>query len=248
MMKRQTIVRLVTDGLMTGCLLLSMANRLTGNAVHEVVGVLIFAFFILHQVLNRRWYTALFKGRYNGRRTVNTLVIVLLISAFVLLTGSSVMISRTLFTFFDVDGGLTLRQIHTTTAYWFLVLSAVHLGIHFPRLVKMTATVIPVFRTIKLHAYLKRMLALVIVITGIHGAFDRNLGAKLFMTYAFDFWDFDQSVAGFFIRNLSIMGLYAVAAHYALLVFCYLKKENLRILSKQSHESCFDDSKTRKQQ
>ena len=206
----------MTDGLMSGCILLSMANRLMGNSVHEAVGIVILAFFILHQTLNWRWYKVLFKGRYDIRRTVNTLVNALLLSAFVLLIGSSVMISRTLFSSLDIDGSLTLRQIHTTTAYWFLVLSAVHLGIHVPRLVRMAVNVIPVLRNIRLHTNLKRLTALVIVVAGIHASFDRNLGSKLFMTYAFDFWDFDQSVAGFFVRNLSIIGLYAVVTHYAL--------------------------------
>ena len=60
-------------------------------------------------------------------------------------------------------------------------------------------------------------MALVIVGAGIHDSFDSNLGAKLFMAYAFDFWDFDQSVFGFFIRNLVIIVLYAVVTHCALM-------------------------------
>ncbi len=177
--------------------------------------------FILHQVLNWRWYPALVKGRYDTRRTVNTVVNGLLLASFVVLIGSSAMISRTLFSFLGIKGSLTLRQIHTTTAYWFLILTAVHLGIHWIRFVRMVTTVIPMFQKVKPHRYLKWLMALMIVMAGIYASFDRNLGSKLFMTYAFDFWDFDQSVFGFFIRNFSIIGLYAVVTHSALALFHY---------------------------
>lgn len=220
-MNRKTILRLITNGLMTGTILLSIASTLTGNAVHEIIGVLMIVLFILHQVLNWRWYPALVKGRYDTRRTVNTVINGLLLAAFALLIGSSVMISRTLFFFLAIDGSLTLRQAHTTTAHWLLVLTAVHLGIHWTRLVKMAATVIPILPKIKIHTNLKWLIAIVIMTTGIYSSIDRNLGGKLFMTYAFDFWDFDQSVFGFFIRNISIIGFYAVVTHFVLtLILC----------------------------
>jgi hypothetical protein len=39
---------------------------------------------------------------------------------------------------------LTLRQVHTTSAYWFFVLSAVHLGIFWKRLAVMVTKIVPI--------------------------------------------------------------------------------------------------------
>lgn len=220
-MKRKTIMRLLTDGLMAGFLLVSMANRLTENPVHEVVGFMMLVFFVMHQVLNWRWYQAIFKGRYNMRRTVNSLVNAMLVMVFVLLSGTSVMISQTAFSFLGTHGSLNLRQLHITSAYWFMILSGVHLGIQFQRLVRMAGKVSPIFQRIRLHKHLRLLIGILIVSAGIYASFDRNLGAKLFMTYAFDFWDFDQSIIGFFMLNLSIMGLYAVIAHSAMKFLTY---------------------------
>lgn len=218
-MKRKTILRLITDVLMSGLILFSMANRLTENAVHEIIGVLMFVFFVQHQVLNWRWYRYLVKGRYDLRRAVNALVNGLLLLAFVVLIGSSVMISRTLFSFPGTDSSLTLRQVHTTMAYWFLVLSAIHLGIQWPRLVRMLKTVFPRSAGINVYRSLRWVLAALIVGVGIYASFERDVGSKLFMAYAFDFWDFERSVTEFFIFNLAIIGQYAVIAHTAM-KFC----------------------------
>lgn len=238
-MKGKTILRLITDGLMSGAVLLSIANTLTGNAVHETIGLLMSVLFLLHQFLNRRWYRTLFMGRYDTLCTVNTVVNGLLLIAFAVLVGSSVMISRTLFPLLDIDGSLILRQLHTTTAYWFLILMAVHFGIHWPRFVKRVRKVLPVFKKIRVHTNLKWLVAIVIMTTGIYSSFDRNLGGKLFMTYAFDFWDFDQSVSGFFIHNLCIIGLYAVITHLLLTCLPPVKSKNDHLNNKSARKPIY---------
>ena len=64
----RTKIRLMIDISMTVLLPFLMAYSLIGEAFHEVVGTAIFVLFIVHHLLNRRWYGALFKGKYNARR------------------------------------------------------------------------------------------------------------------------------------------------------------------------------------
>ena len=61
----RTKIRLMIDISMTVLLPFLMAYSLIGEAFHEVVGTAIFVLFIVHHLLNRRWYGALFKGKYN---------------------------------------------------------------------------------------------------------------------------------------------------------------------------------------
>ena len=70
-MKRNTIKRVV-DATMVAVLLCLMAYQVTGEAAHEWCGIAMTALVIAHQVLNRRWYDALFKGKYNAYRTAAT--------------------------------------------------------------------------------------------------------------------------------------------------------------------------------
>ena len=55
------IIKRIVDAAMTVLLLLLMACQVTGEALHEWIGVGMTALVILHQILNRKWYGALFK-------------------------------------------------------------------------------------------------------------------------------------------------------------------------------------------
>ncbi|MDR1073334.1 MAG: DUF4405 domain-containing protein [Treponema sp.] len=73
----------------------------------------------------------IFRGAYNLRRNVMTAVTVslALVMATLLITG--LLHSRTALAFLHSPGDMTIRQIHTTAAYWTLILIDVHLGLHW---------------------------------------------------------------------------------------------------------------------
>ena len=58
-------VKRIVDAAMTILLLLLMAYQVTGEAAHEWIGMAMTVLVIIHQILNRRWYAALFRGKYN---------------------------------------------------------------------------------------------------------------------------------------------------------------------------------------
>lgn len=62
-MKTKMKLKLATDLLMTAALLLLMAYELIGQAVHEWIGIGIFALFVLHHILNSNWSKNILKGR-----------------------------------------------------------------------------------------------------------------------------------------------------------------------------------------
>ena len=57
----QKRIRLIIDIGMTLLLPLLMAYSLIGELCHEIVGTLIFLLFIIHHVMNRKWFGSLFK-------------------------------------------------------------------------------------------------------------------------------------------------------------------------------------------
>ena len=63
-------IKLAVDAAMTVALLLLMAYGLVGEAAHEWIGMGMFALFVAHHVLNRRWIQAVPRGRYTPLRIV----------------------------------------------------------------------------------------------------------------------------------------------------------------------------------
>ena len=57
------MIRRIVDISMTVCLLFLMAYQVTGEVLHEWIGIGMTALVIVHQILNRKWYSAVFKGK-----------------------------------------------------------------------------------------------------------------------------------------------------------------------------------------
>ena len=60
--KKRMMVRRIVDICMTILLLCLMAYQVTGEEAHEWIGMVMTALVVVHQILNRRWYGAIFKG------------------------------------------------------------------------------------------------------------------------------------------------------------------------------------------
>lgn len=75
--KTNRIKKRIVDAVMTILLLFLMAYQVTGEMAHEWIGMGMTVLVIIHQILNRKWYGALLKGKYNPYRTVSTILNIL---------------------------------------------------------------------------------------------------------------------------------------------------------------------------
>jgi hypothetical protein len=64
--KKNNRIRPAVDISMTALLLCLMAYQITGEALHEWFGILMTVILIVHNILNRKWYSSLFKGKSTG--------------------------------------------------------------------------------------------------------------------------------------------------------------------------------------
>lgn len=127
----QKILRMTTDIGMSTLFLLCLTEPLSGVLAHEVLGLVLFALFGMHNWLNRGWYQSLLRGRYNGRRMVVLVINLLLLADMVGLGVSGILLSREVFAFLGLPGSWAARQWHACLAWWGLLLVAVHAGLHF---------------------------------------------------------------------------------------------------------------------
>ena len=80
-MRPSVIFKRSIDIVMYVLFLLLMGQCVLRGAAHEWLGIAVGVLFVLHNVLNYRWYKALFKGKYTALRAVQTAVNFLLMLA-----------------------------------------------------------------------------------------------------------------------------------------------------------------------
>ncbi|MBR6424849.1 MAG: hypothetical protein IKS29_02750 [Oscillospiraceae bacterium] len=203
-------LRRITDACMCVLLLLLMAYQVTGEALHEWIGMGMTVLVLLHQILNRKWYAALFKGRYNPYRILTTLVNGLLLAAFVLtaLCGMSMSAHAVRFLYGMIPISLA-RRLHLALSRWSFVLMGLHLGLHLPAM-------LPRLRGGKKHV----LDAVFCCLAGI-GCFlflRSGMGADLLFRTAFAFLDYSAPGALVLLQNLLMLLFWAFSGMQAALL------------------------------
>ncbi|WP_233426204.1 DUF4405 domain-containing protein [Paenibacillus massiliensis] len=212
------LVRLSIDLVMTILMVVEMAYHFTGNMFHEIFGVSIFILFIIHNILNRKWYQSIFKGKMNIRRVLTITINLLLLVTMAVLIISAIPISRTVFAFIPIENGIIVRQIHTLAAYWGLILIALHIGMHWIMIIGAARKLTGITDKNKIRTIALRVFAVLIVVYGVQASLDRNVGPKLILYYTFDNWEQNSNQSGMkvLLDHLMIMGIYIAGTHYAL--------------------------------
>ncbi|MDQ0859651.1 DUF4405 domain-containing protein [Bacillus sp. V2I10] len=215
-MNLKMLFKLGNDLVMTFLMLIAIAYHITGNTIHEIVGVVVLILFFVHNLLNRRWYKAIFKGTHNLRRILQIGINILFLVTMALMMISAVLISSDLFPNIPIKNDMTLRQLHVQTAYWGFIIMAVHIGFSWAIVVNSVRRMTGITGTSRILTVGLRILAVLIVAYGMHTSFEREIGSKLIIYNPFGSWFNDDSTIKFLIDYLSIMGIYVCGTHYAL--------------------------------
>ena len=209
--------KLLIDLVMTALILLSFAYQLTGNTVHELLGSGLFAWFIVHNIaLNRIWYATLTKGNYGTRRMTSVTVNGLLLATTLIMLVTGTLNSHLLAEALGAEGDVLPREVHTTAAYWFLILMSIHLGMHWRLIMAEARKLTRLSPAIGGRLAFLRFVAALVSCHGIYAAMECNVPAKLVAYFSFDYWDFGASVMGYFAQYLSIIGICVFLTHYCL--------------------------------
>ena len=129
--KTTIIIKRIVDVALTVLLLLLMAFQVTGDVLHEWLGIGMTITLVLHHILNRKWYKALFKGKYTPYRIVMTAVNTLMLAAIALTALSGMSMSSHAVPFmYGTIKVMTARELHLAMSYWSFILMGVHIGLH----------------------------------------------------------------------------------------------------------------------
>ena len=199
---------------MTLGLVAVMDYRFTGNAVHEVLGIVLVLLFLLHNTLNRFWYGAISTGKQNLFRGLVTAVNLLLLLMMLVVTGTGVLISQTVFAAFSLSGHLWVHQLHTFSAYSGFILCGIHLGLHWRAIAGRICRELGLDSTQASIVLTGRVASLFIIGYGIYSSFSHQIGAKLFFEHVFGGWGAKPSLLGFLVDYPAIFGCNTLITHY----------------------------------
>ena len=213
-MKKKFICKIVIDMIMTVLLLFLMARQLTGDSAHEWLGAGMLILWIAHHILNRSWYSHLFKGKYTPARILQTVTNFAVLLSMLGLMVSGIILSREVFAFLPISGGIALaRPLHVLSAFWGFVLMALHLGLHWNMILGMVRKAAgPV--TSKPQRILLRAAAALVAGYGLYAFLKNQFLSYMFLTSSFVFFDFERPVLLFFTEYIAIMGLFVSMGHY----------------------------------
>ncbi len=202
--KTNSIIKRIVDAVMSVLLLFLMAYQITGEVLHEWIGIGMTALVILHQILNRKWYSVFFKGKYNPYRLTTTILNILLLLGFALTAFCGMSMSGHAVPFlYGMAPMQFTRRMHLSMSYWTFVLMGLHLGMH----------VTTMFAGLRLKKTAKTVLtAFFIGIGGIGlGLFLKSgIPDYLFFRTPFAFLDYDKSGWLVFLENLLMLSFWAL--------------------------------------
>lgn len=123
------IIGLIIDMAMYVVMLTQMLYVITGNSIHEWLGMSFFALLVCHMVIKRNWFQSVFhrKSKLFSARRFADLMIILLLFCMALLALSSMGVSRLLFPNITFLGS---PAFHSTLATLGLTFAVIHGGMH----------------------------------------------------------------------------------------------------------------------
>lgn len=214
-MKAKRIIKRIVDVLMTVALLFLMGYQFWGEQFHEWAGAGMFVLFIAHQILNFRWYKSLFKGKCTPMRIFQVIVNMLTLLSMVAMMYSGIVLSRYVFAFLPINGGMALaRKLHILGSYWGFLLMSLHLGLHWNMVlgvIKRKDNAIVHFRFINLFCF---VVGLFIALYGTIVFAQRDFLSYMLLKNEFVFLDYEEPKIRFYLDYSALMGACIFIAHY----------------------------------
>ena len=202
-------IKIILDIMMTVVLLLQMAYQVIGEEYHEWIGAGMLLMFVLHNALNFGWYKALWKGKYSAQRIFRTVINLLVLIAIVLTGYSGIVMSRYVFDFLPVSGGMAIaRKLHLAGSYWSFVLMSIHLGMHWSMMtnrfkVKQKAVL-----------WAARLAAIAVAVYGAVLFGRAEIFSNMFLRNEFAILDYETAGIIIILQNLVMMAAWGFVGHY----------------------------------
>ena len=201
------VIRLAIDVGMALVFVALMATATVEEVEHEWLGSSMFVLFTTHQVLNRKWWTSLLKGRPSAVQLLGSAATLGLTLCIIGQAASSLVLSEHAFGFLPAfPGAAWARIVHMLCSYWGFVLAFVHAGFHVRSLAKSKGA--------HALAWPARIVWFAVAVFGVWSFIKLDLGTYLFLRSQFLFVDVSVPLALTAAEYAAVGVLVAGVAHY----------------------------------
>ncbi len=215
--KTKRKIQICVDVLMTCVLLLLMSYSIAGELLHEILGITLFALFIVHHVLSASFTKALFKGKRSADKTAKIMVDLLLTVVVLAQLLSAVPLSKYLFTFLGIASLSSVsRTVHLLGGYWGFALMSLHIGFHLDFMLAKP------MRDKKKRAGIITVMALLFA-AGLVMFIREGIYQYMLLLSQFVYFDAAGGLPLFLVKYILILCMFAVIG-YAVMALCKNKK------------------------
>lgn len=192
-------LRIIIDVIMYIFFIILMGHHVTGNLIHEILGTGIIVLFIIHNLLNIKFYKVIFKGKYNLKRVFLTLIDILLLFSMIGIIVSAVIISNDVFAFLKIQTSILGLKLHMLSTSWGFIMMSIHLGLHLNGLIN------KINKKLKssIFEYIYYLAFLLILVYGIYSFIKLNFISDMFLLNPFKIYNFDESPFIFYLHVIS---------------------------------------------
>ncbi len=214
-MNKKTMLKMLIDIGMTVLLFFSMSFQFMEQMNHEIFGTMLFSVFILHHIMNWRWYANLGKGKYTGSRILTTAIdFVILIDMFALMF-SGMRMSGYVFKWMNLNYSMELaRTLHMTASYGGFLLLGIHIGLHYGMIMGMVRKMFGIKTKNVYRTWILRGIGGAISIYGVYALQKRQFFDYIFGRMHFVMFDYSESTIFFELDLAAIMILMAAVGYY----------------------------------
>ena len=191
--------RIIIDVLMYIMFIILMGHHITDNKIHEILGIVMFGLFIMHNILNIKFYKTIFKGKYNFKRFFLTSIDSLLLICFIAIIVSSINISSDVFDFMNIQTKSWGLKLHMLSTSWGFVVMSIHLGVHLNSLLNKVNTKMKK----STFEYIYYLIFILLIIYGIYSFIKQNYISDMFILSPFKAYNFDELPIMFYIHTIS---------------------------------------------
>ena len=234
-MNKLNKIRLPLDITMTILSVILMGGNFLfpADIVHEILGVGLFVLWGVHIALNRRWYSAIFRGKYNPYRVMQTFINCCILICTIFLMISGIILSNHLFTFLNIQSGLGFARIaHLLASHWYYLFMSLHIGLHVGMITNKMRHPAPInchpelasgsstnempkqVRHDKLRKIIPRIILALTCLYGLYAFIARGVWKYLILSQQFFFFDLERGYILFAMDYISIIILFATISHF----------------------------------
>lgn len=207
-------IKVIIDIVMTCLFIVLMGYYAVEDKAHEVIGTITFVLFIIHHILNIKWYKSIFKGKYNFQRIFHLIINLLLFLSMIGMMVSGIMLSAHVFSFLNIPTTMFARELHMASTSWGFVLMAIHIGLH------LGAMLGKINKKMKnsTFEYVYYFILVLLGVGGLYSFIKMKLWEDMFLVNHFKFYDYELSPVMFYLQYFLMLVFIAFVIYFGLIL------------------------------